>query len=120
MTIANNPKNQTSHAAQGSGQIIAGREPQEDEEICFLCDAVITEGMAYEGNRHICMDCAEGEGKPYPAWVVVDKAGTDEESIVIDFYTPEAAFAYKADMADEFDALDIMKRLPDGTLTTEF
>ncbi|MDA8093681.1 MAG: hypothetical protein M0T84_07160 [Betaproteobacteria bacterium] len=54
----------------------------------------------------------------YPKWVVVACAGTEDENIV-------AAFAHAPD-AREFvcknaqDNLDVMKRLPDDTLTTEF
>jgi len=120
MTIANNPKNQTSHAAQGSGQIIAERQLREDEEICRQCAMIHSVGVAYGDGGFLCMDCAAGQEKPYPAWVVVDKAGTDDEYIVIDYYTFEAAKSYRDQMAEDFDALDIMKRLPDGTLTTEF
>jgi len=91
MTIANNPKNQTSHAAQGSGQIIAERQLREDEEICRQCAMIHSVGVAYGDGGFLCMDCAAGQEKPYPAWVVVDKAGTDDEYIVIDYYTFEAA-----------------------------
>lgn len=57
--------------------------------------------------------------KAYPQWVVVQNAGTDDESIVNDFYTYDAATSYVADFSYDFDGLDIMKRNPDGTLTTE-
>jgi len=60
----------------------------------------------------------------YPQWVVVEQAGTDDESIVNDHYTfreaaQNIARNYYPDEREEL-GVQIMKRLPDGTLTTEF
>lgn len=57
----------------------------------------------------------------YPAWVVVEHPGTDDENIVIDFYTAREAYRYieRNYTEDECD-VDVMKRREDGVLTTEF
>lgn len=50
-------------------------------------------------------------------WVVVINAGTDEEDIWGDYPSFREAVA----AVDELDeSADVMKRLNDGTLTTEF
>lgn len=56
----------------------------------------------------------------YPKWVVVEAAGTDDESIWSDHakFTEAAEELVKAGGAAA--GFDLMKRLPDGTLTTEF
>jgi len=53
-------------------------------------------------------------------WVVVIHAGTDKEEVIKDCDTrPEAeGYLHYCCIAD--DCADVMKRLPDGTLTTEF
>lgn len=56
-------------------------------------------------------------------WVIVEKAGTDEEDIFNDFPTYCAAMqCAKAYFGPDFpdQGVDIVKRLDDGTLTTEF
>ncbi len=56
---------------------------------------------------------------PYP-YVVVRNPGTDYEDEVADFATfKEAAMFYTVEQ-DPFEHWDVMKRLDDGTLTTEF
>lgn len=50
-------------------------------------------------------------------WVIVTNPGTDDEDIWADFPTHRAAVAA---LADAEDGADVMKRLDDGTLTTEF
>lgn len=50
-------------------------------------------------------------------WVIVTNPGTDEEDIWADFPTHRAAVAA---LADAEEGADVMKRLDDGTLTTEF
>lgn len=50
-------------------------------------------------------------------FVIVTNAGTDAEQVDAAFPTYAAAVAALTD-ADE--GADVMKRLPDGTLTTEF
>lgn len=52
---------------------------------------------------------------PYP-YVVVRNAGAEDEDIVEDFPTWKKACEF---MLDE-PGTDLMKRLDDGTLTTEF
>jgi hypothetical protein len=49
-------------------------------------------------------------------WVVVSDPGSDEENIVEDFATHAAALRCKRDNPGS----DVMRRLDDGTLTTEF
>ena len=49
-------------------------------------------------------------------WVVVAYPGTDQEDIVDDFATERAA----RDFLRECPETDLMKRLDDGTLTTDF
>lgn len=49
---------------------------------------------------------------------VVAHPGTDRQFIVIGFNLARQAYGYVRSHPD--DDLDVMKRLPDGTLTTEF
>jgi len=56
--------------------------------------------------------------KPYPQWVIVENAGTNDESIWDDYYQYDDALIEFNNMDSE--GFDIMKRLPDGTLTTEY
>lgn len=61
-------------------------------------------------------------GNPFcfPCWVVVTGAGTDDESIWSDHYSfDEARHSLKQAIDSEGNA-DILKRLLDGTLTTEY
>lgn len=57
-------------------------------------------------------------------WVIVEGAGTDNERVIDEF--PEFGVAMAAALrrygSDEMEALnvDIMKRLPGGSLTTEY
>lgn len=53
-------------------------------------------------------------------WVVVEDAGTDRENILDEYPTWKAAFEDNEAFGELASGLDIMKRLPDGTLTTEF
>lgn len=52
-------------------------------------------------------------------YVVVADAGTDKEAEVKAFASPAAAYTHK-DKYGHLANLDVMKRLPDGTLTTDF
>lgn len=57
--------------------------------------------------------------KPKPKkYVLVQNAGQDDEFIVEEFRTIEEAYAFQHEFND--DVFEIMKRLPDGTLTTDF
>jgi hypothetical protein len=60
------------------------------------------------------MNAGTNNARPF---VIVTNAGTDTEKVDSDFPTHAAAVAALTD-ADE--GADVMKRLPDGTLTTEF
>lgn len=69
---------------------------------------------------------AQGSGQitdtPLP-WVIVEKAGTDDESIYSDHATYRAAIQHAIEfLGAEFyeDGFDIMRRRDDGALTTEF
>lgn len=54
-------------------------------------------------------------------WVVVENPGTDNESIVIDFGTfREACNWIDRNYTDDDCPADIMRRLDDGVLTTEY
>lgn len=57
-------------------------------------------------------------------WAIVINPGCDNEEEIDSFQTFSAAFAWvrKEYTQEEIDegAVDIMKRLPDGTLTTEY
>lgn len=55
-------------------------------------------------------------------YVVVSNPGTDQQEIVFEFWGPGAAYECADRMnIDQGDgSYDAMKRLPDGTLTTEF
>lgn len=57
-------------------------------------------------------------------YVTVEYAGTDEEYITAEFRTADEAYAF-ANKIDKAKArrvteVDVMKRLDDGALTTEF
>lgn len=58
------------------------------------------------------------------AYVVIEHAGEDRQTEIVDFPTRRQAYLYIADHygIDERESLnvDVMKRLPDGGLTTEF
>ncbi|MDY0331141.1 MAG: hypothetical protein RBR52_11695 [Thiomonas sp.] len=58
---------------------------------------------------------------PAPRWVLAIAAGTDAQAVWSEHRTLEAAIkeAWRWQRAGLSD-LDVMKRLPDGTLTTEF
>lgn len=56
----------------------------------------------------------------FPQWVLVKDPGTDNESIEDDFWELREAAIALVKNYDESEAVDIMKRLEDGTLTTEF
>lgn len=60
---------------------------------------------------------AEREGFNTNPWVIVTNPGTDEEDIWGDFPTYRAAVAA---LAEAEDGADVVRRLDDGTLTTEF
>jgi hypothetical protein len=53
-------------------------------------------------------------------WVVVEKAGTEEEDVFEDFRSFELAVAACNENGGMKNGFDVMKRLDDGTLTTEF
>jgi hypothetical protein len=52
-------------------------------------------------------------------YVVVENAGTDAQAVVRSFQTANKAYAFVNNPARTHSGLDVMKRLPDGTLTTE-
>lgn len=56
----------------------------------------------------------------YPAWVVVENAGTDYEAIWSDHYLMAAALKELKAVGGRDNGFDLMRRRPDGTLTTEF
>jgi len=56
----------------------------------------------------------------YPQWVIVENPGTDAEDVWSDHYTFEAALRELERCGGTDNGFDLMKRLPDGTLTTEF
>lgn len=56
----------------------------------------------------------------YPRWVIVENAGTDAEGIWGDHHTVKAALKELESCGGTDNGFDLMKRLPDGTLTTEF
>lgn len=51
-------------------------------------------------------------------WVVVVNAGTGDQTIAKEAPTCAAALSHRRSLKDP--SADVMKRLPDGTLTTEF
>ena len=56
----------------------------------------------------------------YPEWVVVENAGEDNEDIWADFNTYAAAIRELKECGGRENGFDIMKRLANGMLTTEF
>lgn len=53
-------------------------------------------------------------------WVVVTNAGTDEEDIWADFQLYESAVKECRECGGRDNGFDVMKRLDDGTLTTDY
>lgn len=51
-------------------------------------------------------------------WVVVENAGTDNQNVVHESASFMAALQHWQGLLDP--SADVMKRLPDGTLTTEY
>lgn len=56
----------------------------------------------------------------YPKWVIVENAGTDAEDIWSDHHTFNSALKELMICGGTDNGFDLMKRLPDGSLTTEF
>jgi len=52
--------------------------------------------------------------------VIVENAGTDAEDVWNDFHNYKAAVKELKICGGAGNGFDLMKRLPDGTLTTEF
>lgn len=55
-------------------------------------------------------------------YVVIAEPGTQNEHEVIEYYGSKEAYRFCQEMEEEFKGTtyDVMKRLPDGSLTTEF
>jgi hypothetical protein len=58
--------------------------------------------------------------KPEKPWVVVERAGTDRESVVWEYRWKSGADALMKEKAMACDEWQIMKRLSDGSLTSDF
>ncbi|MDO9601069.1 MAG: hypothetical protein Q7J02_02025 [Rhodocyclaceae bacterium] len=56
----------------------------------------------------------------YPQWVVVENAGTDQEDMWSDHHTLKAARKELKECGGRRNGFDLMKRLPNGMLTTDF
>ncbi|CAJ0902698.1 hypothetical protein R20233_04818 [Ralstonia sp. LMG 32965] len=56
----------------------------------------------------------------YPQWVIVENAGADSEDIWSDHYTFQVAVNELKNCGGTENGFDLMKRLPGGSLTTEF
>ena len=56
----------------------------------------------------------------YPQWVIVANAGTDIEDIWSDHHAYKAALQELKLCGGSDSSFDLMKRLPNGALTTEF
>lgn len=56
----------------------------------------------------------------YPQWVIVENAGTDAEDVWSDHHSFRAALKELDQCGGTQAGFDLVKRLPDGTLTTEF
>lgn len=87
---------------------------QEDERICTSCGRITSNAFESETGHIFCEVCE------YPEWVVVEKAGEDDEDIYSDHYSFKAAKDALRDTGGRENGFDIMKRLLDGKLTTEF
>lgn len=55
-------------------------------------------------------------------YVIVQNAGMDREEVIRETFWSKTAYEIKNELENEFpeSQFDVMKRLPDGTLTTEF
>ena len=101
MTTQRNPENKQEHRPHDLGQIIAVQRQPPNE------DSVFSEPKKQNPNP----------------WVIVEKAGTDDESIYSDHATYRAAILNAIEfLGRDFyeEGFDIMRRNDDGTLTTEF
>ena len=56
----------------------------------------------------------------YPPWVIVENAGPDTEDVWSNHHTFKASLKELERCRGTDNGFDLMKRLPDGTLTTEF
>lgn len=144
MTTANHSTNQQPNGLGNLGQIIAGQEQfkilttAEIEALpeakylayCKQAFAMPTTGRTLEEIEASATEILKElnghnatEQNPCP-WVLVEQAGTDDESIREDFATFKAARLTLKNYyyCDEIEALNvqIMRRNDDGTLTTEY
>lgn len=69
---------------------------------------------------HVAQAVTTPETTDYPQWVIVENAGTDAEDVWNDHYTFKAALKELEGCGGTDNGFDLMKRLPDGALTTEF
>ncbi len=56
----------------------------------------------------------------YPQWVIVENAGTDAEDVWSDHHSFREALKELERCGGKSAGFDLVKRLPDGSLTTEF
>ncbi|MCW5323638.1 hypothetical protein D5039_21560 [Verminephrobacter aporrectodeae subsp. tuberculatae] len=69
---------------------------------------------------HIAQAETTTQATNYPKLVVVENAGTDTEGVWSDHRTFMAALKEMENCGGADSGFDVMKRLPDDTLTTEF
>lgn len=69
---------------------------------------------------HVTQAATTLQTTDYPQWVIVENAGTDAEDIWSDHYTFKAAMNELMNCGGAENGFDVMKRLPDDSLTTEF
>lgn len=112
MTSNHQSENHNPNGPHDLGQIT-----KDDEMKCDQCGSIHSVGMVIDG-KNLCPEC----WNPLP-WVIVEQAGTDDESIYSDHATYRAAIQHAIEfLGAEFyeDGFDIMRRRDDGVLTTEF
>jgi hypothetical protein len=93
----------------------AGLQPLNDDRAAVFdeaCAVYLSERLKADG----------GDWKPNAAnlWVLVQDAGTDAQTVYMECSTYSVALNTKYVNEKCGHVLDIMKRLPDGTLTTEY
>lgn len=69
---------------------------------------------------HVAQAETTTQATDYPQWVIVENAGTDAEDVWSDHHTFKAALKELESCGGADNGFDLMKRLPEGTLTTEF
>jgi hypothetical protein len=87
---------------------------------CPACNKEIEPFSSIEVGAEVAPTETVVQAPDFPQWVVVENAGTDDEDIWSDHDTLPAALKELENCGGRDNGFDLMKRRPDGTLTTEY